>query len=637
MKKKTSVLIFLAVLLVPILVFVGCAEEEVAEIPEEGESQFVGVLDIDREAGWQIGNPGGRMVLSRFGSPPRTFNDVVAAETSSTDVTSLLYSGPIRRNQFSLEFEPSMAESWEISDDELTVTYTLREGLEWSDGTPITAKDFVFSANQLVLREDIGSNSRSSQIQALTDGSERPLIWEYIDDRTYSVTFHEVTAGILTNSGLPAYPMHIFADVIGWDEDEHGLAYEFDVVTNEDGSESFEEVKPEGVDYSAVTSFWGVDIDVTEVVSSGPWLLGEYVPDQSITLVPNPNYWEDDEEGNDLPYLDEMVYVYVEDQDTELQRFIAGESDAYGMRGEDYGVLVDRQEELGFRIYNVGPASSTEFITFNQNPIEGEDDGGIEEPQLTWLSNKTFRQAMAHLVDRDTIIDNIAFGFGYPQYSFVPRFSPYYWDGADDAAFAYDPDAASDMLDSIDYIDRDGDGFREDPDGNKISLTLSTNSGNQVRESLGELFAQEARNVGIEINFNPIDFNALVGQLTSSFDWELILIGLTGSVDPISGQNVYPSSGNLHMIEPNQENPRRDWERRVDEAWIMANNTTDEDQRKEGFQIIQEIWIEEVPWVYTFNAATMTAVKEQYQNIQPQPIDGFGLIYTAHRIYTVGD
>ena len=626
--KKIVFMILVALLLLPGMAFAAGASEDVVDTEAAVlDTQFEGVLDIDRTQGWEMGRQGGRFVVAQIGSDPRTFNDFVAAETSTTDVTNRLYSGPIRRNQHTLEFEPSMAESWSISDDELTVTYHLREGLQWSDGTPLTAKDFVFAANHIYQREDVGSNARAGQFQLLSDGTQRPLVWEYIDDRTYSVTFHEVTAGLLIQSGHAAAPMHIFADVIGWDESRHGLAYEYDVVTDDDGNEQIVEIKPDGVDYSAVTSFWGVDTDVTRIVSSGPWVLTEYVPAQRVVFGRNPNYWERDENGTQLPYLERMVYVYVPDQDTALQRFIAGETDAYGVRGEDYAPLVGRQDELGFRIYNVGPATSTQFITFNQNP------NGIDPPQLTWLSNKTFRQAMAHLVDRETIIDNIAFGFGYPQYSFVPTFSPYYWEGAPDAAFPYDPNVAADMLDSIDYIDRNGDGWRQDPDGNKISLTLSTNAGNQTRERIMEMFAQDARAVGIEINTNPMDFNALVGQLVASFDWEMILIGLTGSVDPISGQNVYPSSGNLHMIEPNQTSPRRDWERRVDEAWIYANNTTDEEQRKRGFQTIQEIWIEEVPWVYTFNPALMSAVKEEFGNVFPQPINGFETIDIAHRLF----
>ena len=299
---------------------------------------------------------------------------------------------------------------------------------------------------------------------------------------------------------------------------------------------------------------------MSTIVGNGPFLIGEYVPSERVVMVPNPNYYEQDEWGQQLPYLDEFVIEFVEDLETGLARFIAGETDAFGLRGKDYGALVDRQESDNFLIYNVGPASSTQFITFNQNPIEGEEDGGIEPPALTWLSNKSFRQAMAHLIDRQTIINNIAFGFGYPQYSFVWTVSPYYWEGAADAAFKYDPQRAKELLDAIGYTDRDGDGVREDPDGNKIELILNTNSGNDVREQIGELFSQEAQAIGVDVTFKPEAFNELVTRLVASYDWQMILIGLTGSVDPVGGANVYPSRGSLHMIEPNQESPRRDWE-----------------------------------------------------------------------------
>ncbi|MFW5880646.1 MAG: ABC transporter substrate-binding protein, partial [Spirochaetota bacterium] len=497
----------------------------------------------------------------------------------------------------------------------------------------ITAKDFVFTMNQLLLREDVSGSTRGILTQETEDGTPQMVETTYVDDRTLTVTFPQVNAGIIDQSSFGAVPMHIFAPVIGWDEDEHGLEYEYTVETNEDDVEVIVETKDEGVDYAAVNSFWGVDTNVSEIVGSGPWVISEYVPDQRLVFEPNEFYWKTDADGTQLPYLEEMVYVTIPDQDTMLQRFLAGDLDSYGLRGEDYGVLVDRQEELGFQLYSLGPDTGTTFITFNQNPIEGEDDAGIEPPELTWLSNKTFRQAMAHLIDRETMINNIAFGFGYPQYSFIPTFSPYYWDGAPDAAFPYDPATAADMLDSIDYIDRDGDGWREDPDGNRITLNLSTNSGATQREAVGELFKQEAAAVGIEIDFTPKDFNALVTQLTSSFDWELIIIGLTGGVDPISGGNVYPSDGSLHMIEPNQTSPRRDWEREVDEAWVRANFTTDEQQRIDNFEIIQRIWIEEVPWVFTFNTAVLGAIKSEFGNYYPQPIRDYNLTRQSEYLY----
>ena len=443
----------------------------------------------------------------------------------------------------------------------------------------------------------------AGSIRNSLSGAGGPSVWEAIDERTFSVTLPNVYAGIFGLTTVAPLPMHVFGPLM-------------------------ENEGPEAID-----SFWGVDADVTQIVSCGPFVVSEYLPGQRVALEANPYYYETDSEGTQLPYVDQVVFQIIADQDTMLQNFIAGDLSYLPLRGEDYGVLVDRQEELGFTLYNVGAAANTNFIAFNQNPIEGEGDAGLAEPKLTWLQNKSFRQAMAHLVDRETIINNIAFGFGYPQYSFVPRISPYYWEGADEAAIKYDPQAASDLLDSIDYIDRDGDGFREDPNGNRISLTLSTNSGNRERESIITLFAQEASGVGIEVTVNPIDFNALVGQLTSSYDWEMIVIGLTGSIDPITGVNVYPSDGALHMIEPQQESPRRDWEKRVDEAWQTANFTTDEEQRKEGWQTIQEIWIEEVPWVFTYNAAVMHGYVNDLANIYPHPIENYDWEGILHRVY----
>ena len=203
----------------------------------------------------------------------------------------------------------------------------------------------------------------------------------------------------------------------------------------------------------------------------------------------------------------------------------------------------------------------------------------------------------------------------------------------DDAAYKYDPEMAKQLLDEIDYKDRNGDGFREDADGNKIALVLNTNSGNSTREAVGEMIAQEAKKIGIDITFKPEDFNSLVTKLVSTYDWELIIIGLTGSIDPVSGSNVYPSRGNLHMIEPNQEAPRREWEAYVDAAWDEANLTLDEDQRVRGYEKIQKTWMEQLPWAYTINLAVMGAYKTKWGNIFPHPTNNYGWDGILHRLY----
>jgi peptide/nickel transport system substrate-binding protein len=522
----------------------------------------------------------------------------VASETSTTEITEQLFDTIARRNTLTLEWEPRLAESWEIADDQKSIMVTLRDNIMWTDGKQMTADDVIYTVNELIFPEVIQSNMRDG----LFVGDE-PSEWTKVDELTFRVELPTVYAGIINMLDINIMPKHVFKPLI----DEQG--------------------------HEAVNSFWGVDVNPEEIVSSGPFMLAEYEPSQRVVMKKNPNYYREDQWGQQLPYLDELVYTIVEDQDTMFAKYLAGETDFHPLRGEEFSELNEKKEELNTTIYDVGPDAGTTFITFNMNPVEGEDDKGITPPEHTWLSNKKFRTAMAHLIDRETMINNVAYGFGYPQYSFVPRFSPYYWDGVDEAAPKYDPERAKELLDEIGYKDRDGNGVREDPEGNEINLVLNTNSGNRVRESVGEIFSQEAKNVGINITFKPEEFNSLVGKLVSSYDWEMILIGLTGSVDPISGANVYPSSGNLHMIEPKQEEPRRDWEKAVDEAWEKANQTTDEQQRKEGFVEIQKIWVEQVPWVYTYNPALIYAFKNKFGNIKCQPVDDYDWMGIMDRIY----
>ena len=570
--------------------------EEETDEAAAAVSQFAGILDIAYD-GWEAGTTGGRFVMSTF-VEPKSFNGIVAKEVSTTDITSRLYSSAVRRNQMTLEWEPALAESWMISEDQKSITLTLRPNLVWSDGDDLTAEDFVFSVNEIYYHEDVETSARN----ALMVGGE-PSVWELIDERTFKITLPSVYAGIFEISSIAPAPMHILAPLV----EEQGAA--------------------------AVNSFWGVDTDVTAIPSSGPFVIAEYVPGERVILHRNPNYYERDDAGVQLPYVDEFVMVIVEDMDTQLAKFLAGELDLLEARGEDISVLLDRKAELDFELYSVGPAFSTQFITFNQNPIEGEEDAGIEPPVLDWLSNASFRQAMAHLIDRQTIVDNVYYGFAYPQYSFIPLVSPYYWADAPMAAFGFNPESAKELLDAIDYVDRDGDGWREDPAGNRIQLTLNTNSGNRQREAIGEIFTQEARAIGIDLSFEPEDFNSLVTKLVATYDWQMILIGLTGSIDPIGGQNVYPSTGNLHMIEPGQTSPRREWETIVDAAWDEANLTTDEEQRKRGFQKIQEQWIEQVPWAYTVNSAVIHAFKNTWGNLKPQSVDGYSWDGIIERIY----
>ncbi len=604
---------------------------------EEKVAKSVNVKEVVHDK-WEIGKKGGSFTIGLLGDP-KSLNLQVASETSTQDVVGPLYASIINRDQFTLDWKAYMAESWTVGSDEKTVIVKLKPGLKWSDGQPLTAKDVVFTANQLTLREDVQTNGRESYFYEV-EGSpvNMPAVFELVDDLTYKVTLPVVYAGLLGIASPTPMPMHVFAPVIGWDE-SMGYDYKFNIVEKEvtegEGDAAVtvkkmvrEEVKPEGVDYAKVNSFWGVDTDVTTLVGCGPWVMTSYVPGQRVTYKPNPYYYEKDEDGVQLPYLDSLNMLILADQDTMSAKFKAGDVDVLGLRGEDVATYSDEADKLGVDIYSIGPAASTNFITFNLNP-----EAEIASYKTELLNNKKFRKALSHLVDRQTIVNNIAYGFALPQYTCIYRASPYYWAEGEDVGSKFDPATAADILDDLGLVDTDGDGIREDKNGNKIEFDFTTNTGNSVREQIGVLFSNDCASVGIKINFQPEDFNALVTKLLSGKNWDMILIGLTGAVDPISGGNVFPSRGNLHMIEPNQKSPRRDWEKVVDEAWKMANYTTNEYQRKIGYEVLQRVWMDENPWVYTINNLSLTAIKRGLGNVKPQPITGMGVAALTDRLY----
>lgn len=608
-------LFFCYLLLFIVIQIISSCSMDKEQSPEglfRAETQFSGVLDVKYQD-FETGKFGGQFTFA-VQNDPNTFNDVKAVDSSSTDITNLLYASLVERSQQDLKWKPMLSKSWSFSDDQRTITHTIKKGLKWSDGMELDARDFVFAYNHIILREDIESNLRDRMFV-----NDLPVTVKLIDDYTFSITTDMVYAGLLSLSQVHPYPRHIWGPVIGWSETD-GYDFEYSLV---DGK--VKEENPHNLKYANINTIWGTDADVSTIVGNGPFTVSKYEKRSKITLQKNPFYFETDDSGNRLPYLNKLVLEILGEKDEQLEKFRSGELDFYSLRGQDYSVLVGQKEESDFEIYNVGPVASTQFIVMNQNPNALD----LRPEVLSWTSNRKFRTAIAHIVDRETIINNIAYGFGYPQYSFIPRFSPYYWENIDEKAYKFNLETADQILDSIGWIDNDGDGFREDGNGIKLSLRMVTNADNDVRQSISELVSQNAAKVGIEINLQYDDFRTLGQKLLSGNDWDMALVGLSGSVDPISGANVYKSQGNLHLIEPNQLEPRRDWEKDVDQAWETANNTIDESTRLMGWQKIQEIWAEELPWIFTYNQALLHAYDSNLGNIQPRPVDGldeFGII-----------
>ena len=164
------------------------------------------------------------------------------------------------------------------------------------------------------------------------------------------------------------------------------------------------------------------------------------------------------------------------------------------------------RREGNFTIHRRGPGFGSEFLTFNVNP------GAVSAVKLSWFENTRFRQAVAHIVDRRRIIDEVLHGLGYPQWSSVsPAAGAFH--NPDVRRHEYDVAEANRLLDELGWADTDGDGFREDQSGNPIVFSMVTNAGNSVREQIGTIIQHGLTDIGIETDYTLIDFGDLCRQV----------------------------------------------------------------------------------------------------------------------------
>ena len=521
-----------------------------------------------------VGKYGGYLVVGTWNNP-KTFNHHIAQETSSTDITSRLHAGLTEVNPITDKVEPALAKSWEISEDGLTITFNLRQGLQWSDGEPFTADDVVFTFNGVIFNEDVRTDYRD----VLMVEGQLPTC-EKVDDYTVKFTLAAPFRPFLRQIGGAIYPAHKLKNLSR--------------VYNPDA------------DPEALNSVWGVDTPPEEIVGMGPFRLKEFIPDQLVVLERNPYYWKVDPQGNRLPYLDGIKFVIVGGADAEMLKFRNGELDVYAPRPEDLSTLIAEAEQKGFevRIDPTKPMFGTTWIVFNQDCPN--------EKLKEYFRMVEFRRAMAHLVDKQSIIDNVYLGLAVPQWSPVSILSPFYAPEVV-AKYEYDPDAAAQLLDQIGLVDQNGDGWRDLPDGTTFEFELNTNVGNTVREQICQIFADDCAKVGIKVNFNPINFNALVTKLLGS-EYEAVLLGLTGSSEPNSGANVYRSCGGLHFWRYSEcENPRP-FQQRIDELYDLGVKTYDFDEAYQYYAEFQKLFSENVDLIFTVNMVFRYALYKNLKN-----------------------
>ncbi|MGI8933386.1 MAG: ABC transporter substrate-binding protein [Phormidesmis sp.] len=536
-----------------------------------------------------------RLISTVLGEP-KTFNYLLTQESTSTQVLALMYEGLIGIDQTTSEIIPALAESWETSEDGQTITYTLREDLQWSDGEPLTVDDVVFTYNDLILNEEIPTDTRD----ILRIGAEGKLpTVRKLDGRRVEFRIPEPFAPFLRVTGIAIMPKHALEESVK--------------TKNSEGQPLF-------------LSKWGTGTDPSTIVCNGLYVIERFVPGERIVFQRNPYYWQTGPNGEQQPYIEEIVWPVVSSQDAEFVRFRSGDADLMTITPDNYGLMKQYEAQGNYTVYNGGPTTSRLFLTFNLNKGSLNGKPVVNPVKSAWFNTLEFRQAVAYAIDRDTMLNNIFKGLGELQNSQIAPQSPYYAESGL-PVYDYNLEKARTLLESGGFEYRGNQLF--DADGNRVRFTLQTNVGNKIRESAGAQIKQNLEKIGITVNFQPIDFNALVGKMDTSMDWEAIVLGFGAGVEPNSSANLWLANGGLHLFNQQPAGagpmPGREvyaWEQAISDLYVKAAQELDEDQRKALYVETQELVQENLPFIHLVGQYSMSAVRNKVENVKYTALGG---------------
>jgi len=341
-----------------------------------------------------------------------------------------------------------------ITMDQISVDFTLQPRV-WSDGTPVTAADSVYSYEVNRDPDTPATKFVAERTASYEATGELGLKWTGIPGYLDPTYFTNV---------WPPFPQHIW------------------------GQFSASEL-----------------LEAEEVarlpVGDGAFRIVEWVAGDSIVLEPNPFYYRQDE---GLPYLDSVTYKFIPDTNQLIAQLISGACDIGtqdGLSASDAPFLIEA-ENNGLLTPYFQTGTVFEHIDFGINSYA---DFGDDQGRPDWFEDARVRQAMTMCTDRQGMVDNILFGRSEVIHSYIPSVHPLYpEDGLTE--WPFDVEAANALLDEVGFIDSDGDGIREyytdrgtSWEGEPFVIDLGTTTGNDMRQQMTQIFKENMLACGIDV------------------------------------------------------------------------------------------------------------------------------------------
>ncbi len=413
------------------------------------------------------------------------------------------YDPPVRWKPDYTGYEPGLA-TYEWSEDGKTVTFHFKKGVKWSDGEPFTMEDLKF------WWEDLATNEDYKVIQVpwylyKADGTT-PVDVEFPDDYT-----------MVWKSDKPMWITPYILAQGFWEWEPLMKPKHF--------------LKQWHPKYNPDATYEDLDLNDRWHQTPGypclmAWCLKEYTPGESWLWERNPYYWKVDPEGNQLPYIDYVHVELVEDPEVRLLNVSQGKYEA-SFRGTDdprnIPFLMEQAEANDYTIWDgwMNGAGGWPCWLINQD-YNGEEENADVIREL--LRNKWFRKGLSVALNRERLIDVVWDGIGTPQQATI---SPQSWHFAPEtgrgpevfkewqqADAEYDPEKAKQYFEKAGFVDKDGDGWRDLPNGDPFTLILDLGDwgGEVVATDSTEVFKSDLEAVGVKV---------LVNNLIGQPDWGL--------------------------------------------------------------------------------------------------------------------
>lgn len=549
---------------------------QTAETPSAPQSSDTG-LARERVAGTRGGSISYRVI-----SPPGTFMYAAAADVPSLIVSYMLMGGRlVEFDNDKQDYVAGLAESWTLAEDGRSLELTLREGLKFSDGHPLTSEDVLFTFRALYDARTASPIFRD----ALMIGG-KPFEVSVMDARRVRIVFPEGTVvpeSYLSN--LAVLPRHI-------------LEAEFN--------------------QGKLREAWGVSSDPQRIVTAGAFTVESSTPGESVTLKRNPHYWKKDAAGVQLPYLDNIRIEVISDANATLARLNQNALDIYDrIRPTDYASL--RTAQGAVRAYDLGPGLDTDHIWFNLN--EGERDGKpiVDPIKRAWFSDVRFRRAVSHAIDRESIATNTLQGLATPLYGFVSPGNRA-WAATDLPRTEYSLEKARALLAEAGFTTRGSNDAPElyDLKGNRVEFTLIVPTESEPRKAQAAVVQEDLARLGIRMQVAPIEVGELTRRRKQSLDYDAVLFGASVSEpDPSSYTNFLLSSSVEHQWHPKQPKPATAWEARLDELATAQARERDRQKRLAIFRDIQLLLAEQLPVIPIVARHIASAANTRIGNYRP--------------------